>query len=83
MAYQIIDDILECKELQHDKKSENTSITLPHILKYDAIGLSIAEAQHHVDCSKQIINLFDESDVRTKLQKIVDYMTFDLAGAVE
>jgi len=83
MAYQIIDDILECKELQHEKKSENTSTTLPHILKHDAIGLSIKAVQHHVDCSKQIINSFDETEVRTKLQKIVDYMTSDLAGAVD
>ncbi|HDN65558.1 MAG TPA: polyprenyl synthetase family protein [Methanosarcinales archaeon] len=83
MAYQIIDDILECKELQHEKKSENTATTLPHILKHDAIDLSIKEVQHHVDCSKQIINSFNETEVRTKLHKIVDYMTFDLAGAVE
>jgi geranylgeranyl pyrophosphate synthase len=32
MAYQIVDDILEYKELQHEKKSMNTSTTLPHIL---------------------------------------------------
>jgi octaprenyl-diphosphate synthase len=83
MAYQIIDDILECKDLQHEKKSENTSTTLPHILKHDAIDRSVAEVQHHVDCSKQIINSFNETEVRTKLQKIVDYMTSDLAGAVE
>ncbi|MHC1574297.1 MAG: polyprenyl synthetase family protein [Candidatus Methanogasteraceae archaeon] len=83
MAYQIIDDILECKELQHEKKSENTATTLPHILKHDAMDLSIKAVQHHVDCSKQIINSFNETEVRTKLYEIVDYMTFDLADAVE
>jgi len=83
MAYQIIDDILECKELQHEKKSENTSATLPHMLKHDAMDLSIKAVQHHVDCSKQIINSFNDLDVRTKLYEIVDYMTFDLADAVE
>lgn len=82
MAYQIVDDILECKELQHEKKSANTSTTLPHILKHDAINLSIKEVQHHVDCSKQTIASFEDSDVRSKLQKIVDYMTFDLVGDV-
>ncbi len=82
MAYQIVDDILECEELQPDKKSVNTGATLPHILKHDAINLSIKEVQHHVVCSKQTIASFEDSEVGSKLQKIVDYMTFDLVGDV-
>ena len=78
MAYQIVDDILEYQELQHEKKSLNSAITLPHILKHDAVHLSVQEVQHHVDCSKQILSSFDHSDARNKLLKIVDYMTFDL-----
>ena len=89
MAYQIVDDILEYKELQHEKKSINTSTTLPHILSAasstnDAVNRSIKEMQHHVDESQRILNSFDESDapgisdVRGKLLKIVDYMTLDL-----
>lgn len=80
MAYQIVDDLLEYQELQHEKKSANRAITLPHILKHDAVNLSVQEVQHHVDCSKQIISSFDHSDARNKLLKIVDYMTFDLIG---
>ena len=80
MAYQIVDDVLEYKELQHEKKSENTAVTLPHILKHDVMEQSIREVRRHADRSKQIINSFDRSDARDKLLKIVDYMTFDLIG---
>ena len=83
MAYQIVDDILEYQELQHEKKSENTSATLPHIIpNSDALDISIQEVRHHVDCSKRILESFDDSDARNKLLKIVDYMTFDLIGDV-
>lgn len=88
MAYQIVDCILEYKELQHEKKSINTSITLPHILNArsqsvdDAVNLSINEVQHHVSESRRIIGSFDDSDARNKLLKIVDYMTLDLIGDV-
>lgn len=88
IAYQIVDDILEYEELQHEKKSVTTSITLPHILKasspsmHDAVDRSIHEVQRHVDESKRIMGLFDDSDARNKLLRIVDYMTLDLIGSV-
>ncbi|HIE31852.1 MAG TPA: polyprenyl synthetase family protein [Methanosarcinales archaeon] len=88
MAYQIVDDILEYRELQHEKKSVNTSTTLPQILSAassaeDALNRSIREVQYHVDESRKVISSFGESDVRDKLLKIVDYMTIDLIEDVE
>jgi len=80
MAYQIVDDVLEYKELQHEKKSLNSAVTLPHILKHDVMEQSIREVRRHADRSKQILNSFDRSDARDKLLKVVDYMTFDLIG---
>ena len=83
LAYQLVDDLLEFLDMYEDKSSEFESLTLPMMYaeRYgfeDGIIKILELIRDYADKSKRSLEYFDDCESKTKLLRLVDYMTSDL-----
>jgi len=83
LAYQLVDDLLEFLDMYEDKSSEFESLTLPMMYaeRYgfeDGVIKILELIRNYADKSKRSLEYFDDCESKTKLLRLVDYMTSDL-----
>lgn len=83
IAYQLVDDLLEYLEMYEDKKSEFESKTLPLIYgaKFgfkNAVIKILELIKHYAKKSVRALDYFEDNEYKTKLLKMVEFMTSDL-----
>ncbi len=83
LAYQLVDDLLEFLDMYEDKSSEFESLTLPMIYaeKYgfeEAVVKVLELIRGYAKKSKEALNYFEDCESKSKLLRLVDYMTSDL-----
>jgi len=83
LAYQLVDDLLEFLDMYEDKSSEFESLTLPMIYaeKYgfeEAVVKVLELIRSYATKSKDALNYFEDCESKSKLLRLVDYMTSDL-----
>ena len=83
LAYQLVDDLLEFLDMYEDKSSEFESLTLPMMYaeRYgfeDGVIKILELIRDYADKSKRSLEYFDDCESKTKLLRLVDYMTSDL-----
>ncbi len=83
LAYQLVDDLLEFLDMYEDKRAEFESLTLPMMYAekfgFEEGVLRILELiRDYAERSKSSLEYFDDCESKSKLLKLVDYMTSDL-----
>ncbi len=83
LAYQLVDDLLEFLDMYEDKRAEFESLTLPMMYAekfgFEEGVLRILELiRDYAERSKSSLEYFDDCESKSKLLRLVDYMTFDL-----
>ncbi|RLI75531.1 polyprenyl synthetase family protein [Archaeoglobales archaeon] len=83
IAYQLVDDLLEYLEMFEDKKSEFESKTLPLIYEdrygfKNAVIKILGLIKSYAEKSRNALNYFEDNKYKTKLLKMVEFMTSDL-----
>jgi len=80
IAYQILDDLLEFMEIDVDKYSKDTSLTLPILLnrrmRKDEVRVECLNIiKSLVDDCMEILSRFPPSEARERLGQVISYMT--------
>ncbi len=80
IAYQILDDLLEFMEIDVDKYSKDTSLTLPILLnrrmRKDEVRIECLNIiKSLVDDCMEILSRFPPSEARERLGQVISYMT--------
>ena len=83
IAYQLVDDLIEFLEIHEDKKAEFESRTLPMIYEErygfeSAIEKVLKLIKEYASKSKSSLDYFDDCESKSKLLRLVDYMTRDV-----
>ncbi len=83
LAYQLVDDLLEFLDMYEDKRAEFESLTLPMMYAekfgFEEGVLKILELiRDYAERSKRSLEYFDDCESKSKLLRLVDYMTSDL-----
>ena len=83
IAYQLVDDLIEFLEIHEDKKAEFESRTLPMIYEErygfeSAIERVLKLIKEYASKSKSALDYFDDCESKSKLLRLVDYMTRDV-----
>lgn len=82
-AYQIIDDLLEYTENVDDKRSDNESVSILQIYRRtmpqeEAVNKATRLALSNVRMAKEILDQFEPSDAKNKLNVITDHITTEM-----
>ncbi len=83
LAYQLVDDLLEFLDMYEDKSSEFESLTLPMIYAekfgFEEAVIKVLELiRSYARKSKDALDYFEDCESKSKLLRLVDYMTSDL-----
>jgi len=83
LAYQLVDDLLEFLDMYEDKSSEFESLTLPMIYAekfgFEEAVIKVLELiRSYARKSKEALDYFEDCESKSKLLRLVDYMTSDL-----
>lgn len=83
LAYQLVDDLLEFLDMYEDKSSEFESLTLPMIYaeKFgfeEGVSKILELIRSYAKRSKDALEYFEDCESKSKLLRLVDYMTSDL-----
>ncbi len=83
LAYQLVDDLLEFLDMYEDKRAEFESLTLPMMYaeKFgfeDGVLRILELIRNYAERSKRSLEYFDDCESKSKLLRLVDYMTSDL-----
>lgn len=83
LAYQLVDDLIEFLDMYEDKSSEFESLTLPMIYAekfgFEEAVIKVLELiRSYARKSKDALDYFEDCESKSKLLRLVDYMTSDL-----